>query len=1129
MPGDYTRFTFAPGEDHIGVLMQQGRVLLDADFNELVEVLERRIRAGTMDTFYRCVVPRTTPDGFLIGLNAGMLTIGQGRIYVDGILAENHGAPATPPAPFDPRLAETTGAGPVRYDQQPYYPVPPALPQGGGPHLVYVDVWQRELTHLEEADLLEKAVGVDSATRLQTVWQVKVLPNVGGGVTCATPADQIPAWVALTAPAAGRLTVRAVGVPAETDPCVVSPAGGYRGTENRLYRVEVHQGGTLGTATFKWSRDNASIAAQVLGMDAARKRLTVSRTARDAVLRFSPDDWVEVIDDRQELKGEPGVLRKVAVVDDVEGIVELAAALPVNTFDPTDATRHTRLRLWDQKGLVRNAANVVVANVDASNGAIPVPAAGDLVLEDGIQLSFGATPASGVFRTGDYWVFAARTVDASVEELTQAPPRGIHHHYCRLAVYTPSSPTGGQTGPQPTDCRALWPPECDCDEGGCDCAACVTAEEHNSGTFTIQMAVDQVKDGEGGKVCLGPGVFFLTEPVRIEGAQSLRLEGRGWRTILVYMATAPEDPTGVPISAQPRAAVEVVGSIGVEVGSLSVFAVAMGNVPVMALLARNVASLVVERCVLVQFGNSDAGGMAVGMDGFLVSAAFRENLVFGTGGFVALSRPQKDNTPQSYTYTAGLYIEDNQILGTMAGIVMAGVVVHLADTRVAGNSVYVSLRGCVVMEGIVASWARVDITGNEIATSGDAISFSTDNTRVAWNDVGELSFAQGGSNDTADGIVIAEPRDDGEVDGAQVIGNRVTGLGGIGIRIQGRVGSAMIKQNVIRETGAGGIVMEEESEAEVLAVENNQLLQLDAPDDQARPYAAIRFVRVARGDVSSNVIGGFAPDSVTNPMIAGIEAVACGALRIAANQVYDIGPAGEFAGDGAGIVVSLDFDRLDVVDNDVRRTQGIDGEPDDSRWVALRIGVTEPPAPGVSTGTFPQVDSQWLESRFVMINRKEMGAKTETAAKAETAARNEAVAGYEIEAIFGDRLVVLAASSGRGYAAVRGNYLESRGGSSAALVRAGINCIFSENRCLQNPVFNPSVVLPAIAVVGAFTVVAGNNYLARPYVDQSGPGLALQVDPKRCTVLGNIVEQGNIQVNGVVLGAPWSALNVVIT
>src|SRR5215217_2549628 len=91
MAGDYTRFTFDSLRDYAGVLMQQGRVQLDADFNELVELLDRRLRAETVDIIGRCTVPKETPNAFKIELPGGVMTIGRGRMYVDGILAENHG------------------------------------------------------------------------------------------------------------------------------------------------------------------------------------------------------------------------------------------------------------------------------------------------------------------------------------------------------------------------------------------------------------------------------------------------------------------------------------------------------------------------------------------------------------------------------------------------------------------------------------------------------------------------------------------------------------------------------------------------------------------------------------------------------------------------------------------------------------------------------------------------------------------------------------------------------------------------------------------------------------------------------------------------------------------------------
>src|SRR5437588_755907 len=115
MAGDYTRFTFDPREDHSGVRMQQGRVHLDADWNELVDIVDRRFRAETIDIIGRAVVPKETPDGFLITLptvppTPPSFSIGRGRIYVDGLLAENHGDGAPV---IDHVLEEIQGAAPI--------------------------------------------------------------------------------------------------------------------------------------------------------------------------------------------------------------------------------------------------------------------------------------------------------------------------------------------------------------------------------------------------------------------------------------------------------------------------------------------------------------------------------------------------------------------------------------------------------------------------------------------------------------------------------------------------------------------------------------------------------------------------------------------------------------------------------------------------------------------------------------------------------------------------------------------------------------------------------------------------------------------------------------------------------
>ena len=83
MAGDYSRKRFDASLDLSGVFMQQGRVQLDADWNELVEILDRRFRAETVDIVGRCTVPKQTPDGFKISLSGDSFEIGIGRAYVE--------------------------------------------------------------------------------------------------------------------------------------------------------------------------------------------------------------------------------------------------------------------------------------------------------------------------------------------------------------------------------------------------------------------------------------------------------------------------------------------------------------------------------------------------------------------------------------------------------------------------------------------------------------------------------------------------------------------------------------------------------------------------------------------------------------------------------------------------------------------------------------------------------------------------------------------------------------------------------------------------------------------------------------------------------------------------------------
>lgn len=519
MGGDYERFTFNANNDYAGVFKQQGRVSLPTDWNELVQIFDRRWRAETIDLAGHCLVPASTPDAFLITPTAiADVEIGIGRMYVDGLLAECHGRD---PQIYTPDLGELQGTTAIPYSDQPYYPAPLPPPLSGATgttDLVYLEAWQREVTAIEAPDIREVALGgADTTTRLQTAWQVRVLPDIGDH-QCS---DSIPAWDALIAPPAGRLTVTANPPPASDDPCIIAPSGGYRGLENRLYRVEIHRAGALGTARFKWSRDNGSVVSVVEAITASRDQVTVKSLGRDQVLRFHIGDWVEILDDHREFQGNAGHLARITGIDEANRILTLDPAIPATVdLDATDSDRHTRLRRWDQR-----------SGVDAQ-GLLPVNG-GSIALEDGIEIAFSLDPASGSFRVGDYWVFAARTATGTVEALQEAPPFGVLRHYCRLALIhwgdslDTTEVEDCRTRPQPLDC------------GGC-CTVTVGDGVDSQGQFTdIQEAIDAL-GGRGGVVCLGRGVFVVRTTILIGSERNIIIRGMGAATRILFM---PESDT----------------------------------------------------------------------------------------------------------------------------------------------------------------------------------------------------------------------------------------------------------------------------------------------------------------------------------------------------------------------------------------------------------------------------------------------------------------------------------------------------------------------------------------------------------------------------------------------------------
>lgn len=547
MSFDISRSTFRPRKNFLGVVMQQGRVQLDSDWNEWQSEFARRIQAGTLDIVGRAVYPASTPNAFKItpttnASGAPALSIGAGRFYVDGLLAENHGPKDQ--STWDTALAELSGApadstttASTDYTQQPYLPGA-TLPTGNGPFLAYLDVWERDITWLEDPNLIDKALGIDTTGRIQTVWQVKLLDlsSISGTPDCST---DIPAFDALNAPPAAQLTNGLVPN-AASGPCCLAPNTGYTGQENQLYRMQVHQPGTLGTVpaggftyplpagtpTFKWSRDNASVATSVSAIGTVStssgsvSTLAVASLGRDSVLSFAVNDWIEILDDVYELNGQPGEMYLITGVTAASNTLTLNGTVSAHfplTGGQTNPKLHTRIRRWDQQAQIYstdssgNTTPWIDLTSAGSTGDIPIPPAGTtLVLENGITVSFALNPATGSFNSGNYWTFAARTADGSIEQLTAAPPQGIFHHYARLAIVTfPSTAT---------DCRVEWgTPSSNCN---CGCTVDI-APSDITGNNTLQSVFDKYQNQSTPiTICLAAGTYSLPAPLRLTTAHT---------------------------------------------------------------------------------------------------------------------------------------------------------------------------------------------------------------------------------------------------------------------------------------------------------------------------------------------------------------------------------------------------------------------------------------------------------------------------------------------------------------------------------------------------------------------------------------------------------------------------------
>jgi hypothetical protein len=527
MYGDFSRLTVANARHrhYASVLLQQGRVHLDADWNELVALTAAHTEARMTDIIGRTGAPKRDA-GFRIVRSGSSFTISAGRYYVDGVMVEN-----------DAR---------VSFEAQAERVVQPALTTllaDGETGIVYLDVWKEDVCALEDIRLREPALGgPDTATRLKIAWHVGVqaLGDTGLSIDAITHRARLgtPVWL----PGSGAMragTSIPDHLPDDAD-CLLAPEAGYLSQDNRLYRVEIHRGGTRNQARFKWSRENGSVLARLERN--ADGEFLLGGAVEDEALGF-PDDVIgEVFDDSDRHLGRAGLLRRMRRQPD--GTVAFTGGLG-RSFDDM---RNPRVRRWDQ-------------GAGSSNLGLSMNAAA-IVLEKGIEIAF----QPGDYRIGDYWLIPARAATGTIEwppaglppgglggplaAAEAAPSFGWGRRRVPLAVIRRSG--SGLAGPA-ADLRPVFSSltqleavDVRFDNRICDLGAdtvqaaveslCTRGRGHcriyAKDAGELQAALGAVGHVRNLHVCLAEGDFILTSPLHFSGLNHLRITGAGPETLI---------------------------------------------------------------------------------------------------------------------------------------------------------------------------------------------------------------------------------------------------------------------------------------------------------------------------------------------------------------------------------------------------------------------------------------------------------------------------------------------------------------------------------------------------------------------------------------------------------------------
>ncbi|MEL6343788.1 MAG: DUF6519 domain-containing protein [Myxococcota bacterium] len=525
-------------EDDVQVTASAGwrRRLLDMSAHDGFSRIRLRIPAGS--AFWIGLI-----EGHAPFTNPPRLWAAAGTFHADGLVTHLDSPAGYPNVSF-PEIAgfsETDPGDPL-----------PALPRDER-FVAFLEVYERHLTHIHDRGIREEALGgqVDTTTRTAVVGQVKILHSDTIDLTdAAYPLAVTDAFAAISK-SSGTLLITPAPDQEVQDPCDLPLDGGYTGRDNRLYRVEVHVGGGLGTAQLKWSRDNG---AELFAVSSATSTTLTFPAGTD----LQAGDYVEVLSEVVEVgDAQPaavdgdgrlipparkvGVLARLSTAASTDGTFTLddpanpGATLTLDTdryggAGTTDRPGATHVRRWS--GWFQTVA----------------PGTGTL-MEKALENGLTAT-LEGSYRVGDWWQYEARIRANNDNGPWQKTPHGPERLFAPLALMSvPAAFTqpvtllawldhrfspicqldaddisfdGGRIGEDADTVQEIIERIYERSVGGC-CE--ITVEPSGDDDDNVRIA-QQITEAlpSGGVVCLRRGVYRFSGPLDI-GSLNLTIRG----------------------------------------------------------------------------------------------------------------------------------------------------------------------------------------------------------------------------------------------------------------------------------------------------------------------------------------------------------------------------------------------------------------------------------------------------------------------------------------------------------------------------------------------------------------------------------------------------------------------------